>query len=121
MIGVREGSVSKPRVSFLRPRGFMEGPGGSNNTNPVPGGPSRPGWGGDVRGPNAYKERLGLGGSGASIEGLKTRGGTGASEAAVARGLQWLGRHQAPDGRLVLDGMFKDNGAANDTAAIAPG
>src|SRR5260370_24570960 len=102
MIGVREGSVSKPRVSFLRPRGFMEGPGGSNYTNPGPGGPSRPGWGGDVRGPNAYKERLGLGGSGATIEGLKTRGGTGASEAAVACGLQWLRGNQSPPGRRAL-------------------
>lgn len=52
---------------------------------------------------------------------LKYGGGTGASEAAVTRGLQWLLRHQFPDGSWRLDGNFPDKGAQNDIAATAFG
>lgn len=34
---------------------------------------------------------------------VKQEGGNGKSEAAVAAGLQWIARHQAPDGRFSLD------------------
>src|SRR5947207_9615877 len=38
---------------------------------------------------------------------VKERGGSAASEAAVARGLKWLALHQAPDGRWSLDEFNK--------------
>jgi hypothetical protein len=52
---------------------------------------------------------------------LKDAGGTAESEAAVARGLQWLAAQQAADGKWRLDGDFKDKGQANDTAGTALG
>jgi hypothetical protein len=48
-------------------------------------------------------------------------GGTGASEAAVAKGLQWLARNQASDGSWRLDGNFQDRGTPNDIAGTAFG
>jgi len=46
---------------------------------------------------------------------LATRGGSAASEAAVERGLDWLARHQAPDGswRFDLSGCRCDGGCRN--------
>ncbi len=46
-------------------------------------------------------------------------GGTIESEAAVTRGLEWLARHQNPDGSWSLDGSFSNPGARSDTAATA--
>ena len=50
-------------------------------------------------------------------------GGTGKSEAAVARGLKWIARQQdVGSGRWMLDSpKFKDRGTANDVAATAFG
>ena len=86
---------------------------GTINTNRDPGGsltglPMIPGgWGGRAPG---TRERL-----------LINGGGTKDSEAAVVEGLRWLKRNQAPDGRWLLDGNFKDRGTANDIAGTAFG
>jgi hypothetical protein len=54
---------------------------------------------------------------------LREGGGTGETEAAVARGLKWIARHQeVSSGRWMLDSpRFKDRGTANDVAATAFG
>jgi hypothetical protein len=52
---------------------------------------------------------------------LREGGGTTASEAAVALGLEWLAKQQSPDGRWRLDGDFNDRGTANDVAGTALG
>ena len=52
---------------------------------------------------------------------LAEGGGTGDSEAAVARGLQWLARVQSADGRWKCDGNFPDKGNPNDAAGTALG
>jgi hypothetical protein len=56
--------------------------------------------------------------------GVETRGGSAASEAAVARGLEWLARHQATDGswRFDLadcrcDGACRNPGSVRSTTA----
>ncbi len=60
--------------------------------------------------------------SGATREyALREGGGTGESEAAVARGLQWIARQQSTDGHWALDGAFKDKGTPNDVAGTAFG
>ncbi len=56
---------------------------------------------------------------------LRSEGGTAESEAAVERGLDWLARHQAPDGRWQLnpqpfcsgDGCLPRSASSSDTAA----
>jgi hypothetical protein len=57
--------------------------------------------------------------SGATREKMVAEGGGNtASEAAVARGLQWLQRQQKPDGRWVLDGDYEDDAAAAGLALL---
>jgi hypothetical protein len=80
-----------------------------------------PGGGGLGNDPYDYRRRLRAGDSGATAALLGRLGSTGESEAAVARGLQWLVRQQSPGGRWLLDGAFKDKGAANDPAATGLG
>ena len=60
--------------------------------------------------------------SGATRElALRDGGGTKESEAAVARGLQWLIRHQQSDGRWTLDDpRFSANGAWPTTSPAPP-
>jgi RNA polymerase sigma factor (sigma-70 family) len=53
---------------------------------------------------------------------LRDYGGTAASEAAVAAGLQWLARHQDASGTWLLeDPRFPDKGKENDVAGAAFG
>jgi len=60
---------------------------------------------------DAFAGRSGTG----RARGIATRGGSEASEAAVARGLEWLARHQAADGswRFDLEGCRCDGACRN--------
>lgn len=62
-------------------------------------------------GGDAFGGRSGTG----RARGVATRGGSPASEAAVARGLEWLARHQAADGswRFDLEGCRCDGACRN--------
>src|SRR5262249_37140423 len=51
---------------------------------------------------------------------LRRRGGDAASEAAVAEGLRWLGRQQAPDGHWALDGKGLIDDAAGTAFGLLP-
>jgi hypothetical protein len=106
---------------------------------PAPGGFGAKGQGGTIEGAIGTSTAPGMlggygprglplagtfyGRSGATREfALRDGGGTKESEAAVTRGLEWLKRHQMPDGRWMLDDpRFKDRGSANDIAATAFG
>jgi hypothetical protein len=119
--GEPNGSDANLPINLSRPPGFVEGPGGTNDSVPGGNGPSRPGWGGGL-GKNPYQERAKFGNSGGAGAMLGQPGtGSSASDAAVRRGLECLVRQQSPDGRWMLDGMFKDKGSANDTAGTALG
>jgi hypothetical protein len=118
-IGARDGLDSNPPSSYPTPTGFGPGHGGADRIGIGPGTPAElPG--GDAHGRSDYAHRLQLGDSSSSIQ-ARQRGATSESEAAVARGLMWLARQQTADGRWLLDGMFKDKGAANDTAGTGLG
>ncbi len=59
--------------------------------------------------------------SGATRDALvKAGGGSAASEAAVARGLQWLAKQQFPDGRWRFDGSSSTDDAAATGLALLP-
>jgi hypothetical protein len=112
--------------------GMVNAPDGPPQTLPPPPGFGG-GQGGGVDSPNAGKASLfgdagGYGGpkmipggfagrSGATREQmLREGGGNTVSEAAVAAGLKWLARHQAPDGHWSLDN-FAQHGRCNCTGA----
>jgi len=95
-----------PAQTIPPPPGFGQGTGGGiqsltpGNANPfgIPGG-----MGGPLAVPGGFGARLA---SGATRERMVLEGGGNAlSEAAVARGLEWLALHQAPDGHWSLDGF----------------
>lgn len=138
----RKDNVSVPgMVNPNEAVGIMDAPKDAPLTNlPAPGGFGQKGQGGTILEsdvgtgtgigmPGGYGPRgLPLAGSfygrsGSTREwALKDGGGTKESEAAVARGLQFLARHQMPDGSWKLDDpRFKDKGGANDIAGTAFG
>jgi hypothetical protein len=47
-------------------------------------------------------------------------GGTAASEAAIARGLEWLAKHQQADGSWIEDGVSEGNAVAGTAYALLP-
>jgi hypothetical protein len=119
-IGARDGSDANPPTSAPLPPGFGTGYGVGDLGRGTPGlGDGLPGSGLLGNNPFDYRKRLRAGATGASI--ARELGHTSASEAAVARGLQWLVRQQSADGRWLLDGMFKDKGSANDPAGAGLG
>jgi hypothetical protein len=102
-----------PGFGGIGPGGATEGPGAFSI--------SSSGTFGGARNAQAWDFRT-EGGSGSTRERLlKSGGGTRESEAAVAKGLDWLRRNQAPDGSWRLDGNFQDRGTPNDIAGTALG
>jgi hypothetical protein len=121
-VGIMNGDKDQPPTNVPAPGGFgNKGQGGAiegivGNTNAAIG----EAGGYSLRGMPLAGTFYGR--SGATREkALREGGGTGASEAAVARGLQWLARVQSADGRWKLDGNFPDRGNPNDAAGTALG
>jgi hypothetical protein len=121
-VGILNGDKDAPPTNIPAPGGFgNKGQGGAlegliGNTNSSVGEVGGYGMRGVPLAGSFY------GRSGATREkSLREGGGTGASEAAVAKGLGWLARMQEPDGRWKLDGKFPDKGNANDAAGTALG
>ncbi len=137
----RKAEVSVPGIANPNESvGILDAPKDTPPTNlPAPGGFGSKGQGGTIEGAIGTTNAPGMlggygprgmplagtfyGRSGATREfALRDGGGTKESEAAVTRGLQWLARHQMPDGRWMLDDpRFKDKGSANDIAGTAFG
>jgi len=105
-IGV-ESARDNPIVSIAPPPGIGRGSGGalSAEGSGPPIGEGRGGGYGSLGkpGPGSFYGR-----SGATKENLlRDGGGTTASEAAVAKGLDWIVRHQAHDGHWSIDGFHQ--------------
>jgi hypothetical protein len=102
-VGIAGGSPNAPQVTIPPPPGSGRGQGGAPDLPGVDGtGLSREligGYGGLTNVPGGFAGR-----SGATRQKmLQEGGGSGESEAAVARGLEWLALHQAPQGHWALD------------------
>jgi hypothetical protein len=102
------GATEGPAMSVPPPPGANRGTGGSGVEGPGPGNAfSAEGLAG---GGHGLRLAGGFGGRSAATKEqmVKEYGGTGASEAAVGRGLLWLALHQADDGHWSLDGFHRD-------------
>ncbi len=120
-VGILNGDKNAAPVNMPQPGGYGgQGQGGALEGS-MPGLSSAPGLVGGVPRGVALAGSF-YGRSGATRDWhWRNGGGTKESEAAVARGLQWLVRHQSSDGRWALDGNFADRGNANDIAGTAFG
>src|SRR5262249_5873343 len=125
-VGMKDMAAAAP-TNIPPPPGFgsVEGTGGPSGT---PAGMAHPtGLPGGMKG---LMQPGGFGGRSAATRQQVVRdgGGNTETEAAVARGLDWLVKHQAPDGHWSLDGFNQHGrcncngfGHSNDVAATAFG
>jgi hypothetical protein len=110
-VGIQD-MAEGPLKSVPPPPGFNDGQGGALEG-------AKPGLGSLVGLPGGMRGVFSPGGTGGRSgatkdELLRTGGGNGRSEAAVARALAWIARHQAADGHWSLDG-FNQHGHCNCT------
>jgi hypothetical protein len=119
--GIDNAPKEAPPISLPLPPGFGRGQGGPVAADPKAG-VDLPGLPGGYRMDAARLAGTFFGRSGSTKDFLlREGGGTTESEAAVARGLLWLVRQQAPDGHFPLDGNFPNKGTNNDIAGTALG
>lgn len=122
-VGILNGDKTAPPMNLPAPGGLGgTGQGGALEVPGLTGTSDLPGMAGGYYAKGAQLPGTFYGRSGATREKrLIEGGGTKASEAAVAEGLNWLIRVQSPDGRWMMDGNFKDKGQPNDIAGTAFG
>jgi hypothetical protein len=120
-VGIRDGDKNAPPTNLPAPPGIGKGQGGAELIEGI-GNSDAVGFAGGYGPKGMPLAGTFYGRSGATREyALREGGGTGESEAAVARGLKWLARNQAQDGHWAIDGAFKDKGTPNDVAGTAFG
>jgi hypothetical protein len=121
-VGIVDAPKDAPPVNLPAPGGFGNIGQGGAIESAIAGTSTAPGMVGGYGLKGMPLAGTFYGRSGATREyALINGGGTKESEAAVVRGLYWLKRNQASDGRWLLDGNFKDRGTANDIAGTAFG